>query len=320
MQVSVDPLALVVGQPQAVALLRQAIARDRIAPAYLFAGPVGVGRSLAAQGFLEWLMCQGMPEAKWSQTWQRLQQRNHPDLLWVEPTYLHQGKRFTPAEAIAAGVKGKSPPQIRIDQVREIVQFLSRPPMEAKRSVVVLEDADTMNDAAANSLLKTLEEPGRATLILIVKGIDSVLPTLVSRCQRIPFYGLSSEAIAQVLQQVNRLDILAQPEVLALAQGSPGAAIAAFEQLQALPEELLQAVVEPPRSLRQALHLARQIAKELDKEAQFWLIDYLQHLYWQKTPDRTPLQHLEKARHFLLRNAQPRLVWEVTLMAMMERN
>ena len=130
-------------------------------------------------------------------------------------------------------------------------------------------------------------------------------------------YGLSSEAIAQVLQRVNRADILAQPKVLALAQGSPGAAIAAFEQLQTLPEELLQAVVEPPRSLRQALHLARQIAKELDKEAQLWLIDYLQHSYWQKISDKTPLQHLEKARFSLLRNAQPRLVWEVTLMAMM---
>ncbi len=306
------------GQTQAVALLRQAIARNRIAPAYLFAGPMGVGRSLAAQSFLELLMSQGMPEAKWSQIWHRLQQRNHPDLLWVEPTYLHQGKRLTSAEAIAAGVKGKSPPQIRIDQVREIVQFLGRPPMEASRSVVVLEDADTMNDAAANSLLKTLEEPGQATVILIARGVESLLPTLVSRCQRIPFYGLSSAAIAQVLQQVERQDILSHPEVLALAQGSPGAAIAAFEQLQTLPEELLQTVVEPPRSLRQALHLARQIAKELDKESQLWLVDYLQQVYWQKTPIRMPLQHLEKARHYLLRNVQPRLVWEVTLMAIME--
>jgi hypothetical protein len=92
----------------------------------------------------------------------RVRQRNHPDLLWVEPTYMNQGKRLSTKEAEEAGLKRKAPPQIRLEQVREIGEFLSRPPLEAGRSVVVLEQAETMGEGAANGLLKTLEEPGKA--------------------------------------------------------------------------------------------------------------------------------------------------------------
>ncbi len=74
----------------------------------------------------------------------------------------------------------------QIEQIREITNFLSRPPLESSRSVVVIEQADTMTESAANALLKTLEEPGKATLILIAPSPSSLLPTLVSRCQHIP--------------------------------------------------------------------------------------------------------------------------------------
>lgn len=303
------------GQAPAVELLTQALHRNRIAPAYLFVGPPGVGRTLAAACFIELLLSR---EGDTVARLQRVRQRNHPDLLWVEPTYLHQGKRLTAAEAEAAGLKRKAPPQIRLEQIREMTQFLSRPPLEADRAVVVLEQAETMAEAAANALLKTLEEPGRATLILIAPTLDSLLPTLVSRCQRIPFYRLSPEILAEVLQRAGSPEILHQPQILDMAQGSPGAAIAHWQQYQAIPAELLQALTEHPRSLRQALTLGRQIAKELEAEAQLWLIDYLQHCYWQQAPGlaRPLLQRLEQAKQYLLAYAQPQLVWEVTLMGM----
>lgn len=63
--------------------------------------------------------------------------------------------------------------------------------MRASRSLVVLTQAETMNEAAANALLKTLEEPGRATLILIAPSPSALLNTIVSRCQKIPFYPLN---------------------------------------------------------------------------------------------------------------------------------
>lgn len=308
------------GQPQAIELLTQAVNRDRVAPAYLFAGPPGVGRSLAATCFAE-LLFQGADRPS-SAVRQRIQQRNHPDLLWVEPTYLHQGKRLSVAEATATGVKRKTPPMIRLEQIREVAQFLSRAPLEAPRSLVVIDQAETMAEAPANGLLKTLEEPGQATIILIAPGVETLLPTLVSRCQRIPFYRLAPGAMAEVLRQAGQSDLLSQPEILQLAQGSPGAAIAHWQQLQEIPPELLQAVHQPPQTPKQALTLARQIDTTLEPEAQRWLIDYLQQQYWQQSlapvTSSQSLQLLEKARRYLLQNVQPRLVWEVTLLGMVQ--
>jgi DNA polymerase-3 subunit delta' len=311
-----NPFTILIGQPHAIELLTQAVARQRIAPAYLFAGTEGVGRRLAAQCWIELFFSADRSASAATTLSQRLRQGNHPDVLWVSPTYLHQGQRLTATEAAAAGLKRKAPPQIRLEQIREITQFLSRPPLEAPRSIVVLEQAETMAEAAANGLLKTLEEPGQATLILIAPGAESLLPTLVSRCQRIPFYRLSPESMAQVLTQAGYAEILQSPEILSLAQGSPGAAIASWQQLQAIPPELLQSLQQLPRqSLRHALDLARKIDKALDTEAQLWLVDYLQQLCWQSAGQTiTPLQHLEKARRALLCYTQPRLVWEVTLM------
>ncbi|HAX79921.1 MAG TPA: hypothetical protein DCY88_29820 [Cyanobacteria bacterium UBA11372] len=183
----------------------------------------------------------------------RVRQGNHPDLWWVEPTYLYNGVRISAQEAAQKGVKRKAPPQIRLEQVREITQFLGRPPLEAARSLVVLEQAETMAEAAANALLKTLEEPGQATLILIAPSPDALLPTLVSRCQRIPFYRLKQEVIAQVLKQAGHEEILGHSEILAIAQESPGEAIESWQQLQAIPAQLLQEVKQVPKTLRDAL-------------------------------------------------------------------
>ncbi|PSB26004.1 DNA polymerase III subunit delta' [Stenomitos frigidus] len=325
------PFAPLIEQTQAVELLTQSVAKGRIAriaPAYLFAGPPGVGRRLAAECFLSLLF--SPPNATIAQTnalQHRLRARNHPDLLWVAPTYLHQGKRLTIAEAAEAGLKPKSPPVVRLEQVREIARFLSRAPLEASRSMVVIDHAETMAEGAANGLLKTLEEPGQATLILIAPGIESLLPTLVSRCQRIPFYRLTVEGMAQVLQQAGQSEILQHPEILQLAQGSPGAAIVHWQQLRAIPPDLLQAITQMPRTAREALSLARDIDKALESEAQRWLIDYLQQTYWQQScvtasqlPNAAPVSLLEQARQYLMRNVQPRLVWEVTLMGMVQQS
>lgn len=308
-------------QQPAIELLTQVVAQNRIAPAYLFAGVDGIGRTLAANCFIEFLLCQNLDKkVDEKQIRSRIQQRNHPDILWVEPTYLHQGKRLSAKEAAEAGVKRKAPPQIRIEQIREISQFLSRPPLEASRLIVVVEHAESMAESAANGLLKTLEEPGKATIILIAPGIDSLLPTLVSRCAKIPFYRLTDEGMKQVLKQQNLTDILSHPEILAMAQGSPGQAISHWQQLQTIPEEFLNKVKKPPSNLRAALELAKEISQTLDSEGQLWLVDYLQHCDWQHQQkkgiiDERFLKQLEKTRKYLLNYVQPRLVWECTLMS-----
>jgi DNA polymerase III subunit delta' len=304
-----------IGQAQAVDLLQQAIAKDRIAPAYLFAGATGVGKSLAAKSFAQLLMCQHIKAEKHPLIRKKLMMGNHPDLLWLEPTYLHQGKMLTAKEAQETGVKRKAPPQIRIEQVRDISQFLARPPLEASRSVVIIEDAQTMAEGAGNALLKTLEEPGKATLILLAPSPDSLLTTLVSRCQKIPFYRLAESDLKQVLEINAYGNICNDPALLAVAQGSPGDAIYAFKQLQELPPNLLTKLMSLSSFSLDLLILSKEVSQNLSLTTQLWLIDYLQYIYWQKWHNPQILTSLEKSRKLLLRYVQPRLVWECFFLA-----
>lgn len=320
--------APLIGQAPVVQRLTQAVMQQRIAPAYLFVGPAGVGRRLAAHCFSELLCC--LPytsddpggefnQAKVTLVQQRIQQGNHPDILWVEPTYQVQGKSVPVRQAIAEGLKPKSPPQIRLNQIRDIAEFLSRAPLEAPRNLVILDGAETMAEAAANGLLKTLEEPGQATLILIAPTVESLLPTLISRCQRIPFVRLMPAEMTRILTRLNATDLLEQPELLEMAQGSPGDAIACWNYLQALPQELVAMAQQPPKTPRSALTFARQIVQDLDLEQQLWFINYLQQCYWQPAQLTSChlLKQLESAKILLQRSVQPRLVWEVTLLKLL---
>ena len=272
-----NPFAGLLGQEKAVELLSRAIELNRIAPAYLFCGSSGIGRTIAARNFTRLLLSYNLSPSKLDLTAKKLQTGNHPDLLWVEPTYQKGGELFTAAEATEQGLQYKTPPKIRIEQIRRITQFLNRPALEATKQVVVIEDAQTMAEAPANALLKTLEEPENATLILIAPDAESLLSTLVSRCQRIQFYQLSTVNLQRVLKHNGHEAILEHPELIAIAQGSPGRAIAAWSRLQTIPEELLQQLKRSPQTPLEALNLARSVSDRLDSPTQLWLIDYLQY-------------------------------------------
>jgi DNA polymerase III subunit delta' len=306
------------GQPQAVELLTQALRQERIAPAYLFHGADGVGKSLAARWWVEMVFTDRMPQTQQDIVRQKLRQGNHPDVLWVEPTYNDRGKLLSATEAAAAGVKKKAPPQIRIEQIRDIGRFLSRPPLLGGRSIVVIEDAQTMAEGAANALLKTLEEPGNATLILLATGLDLLLPTLISRCQQVPFYRLSESVVCEILAKLDRADIIANPEILGIAQGSVGAAINLAAQLQEIDRPLLDRACLRPTNLKQALALATEIDRELDSTQQLWLLDYLQYAYWQQERDSNLIKSIDSAKQHLLAYIQPRLVWECLLMQLVK--
>lgn len=303
-----------IGQNRAIEILISAVQQNRVAPAYLFFGANGIGKRLVAECFSNLLLSQNLPEAEYPSIRSKVKAKNHPDLFWIQPTYLDRGKMLTVTEAAAAGIQRKAPPQIRIEQIREISQFLSRPPLESSLAVVTIENAHTMTEAAANALLKTLEEPGKATLILIAPAIDSLLPTLVSRCQRIPFSRLSPENTKRILIEAGYDAISAYPELIDIAQGSPGDTIESLTQLQAIPEQILTSLQQPPDRPLQALQIAKTIDKELDSQVQLWLLDYLQYYYWRKWQQIQIVEQLEKARRCLLSYVQPRLVWECTLL------
>ena len=303
-----------IGQSLAVDLLGEALHQQRLAPAYLFAGPEGVGRRLAALRFLEGALASGgsVRERR------RLEARNHPDLLWVEPTFQHQGRLLTRSEAEEAGVSKRTPPQLRLEQIRGVGRFLARQPVESNRGMVVIEAAEAMAESAANALLKTLEEPGHGLLILLSAAPERLLSTIRSRCQLIRFLRLDPKAVNTVLE---RCDALAQDtqELLALAAGSPGALLEHRQRWDALPSELKTRFSKLPSQPMQALALARDLCETLDGEQQLWLINWWQQKLWNSGVGPQPLQRLETLRRHLLAFVQPRLAWEVALLDLMQQ-
>ena len=299
-----------VGQPLAVDLLEAALQQKRLAPAYLFAGPEGVGRRLAALRFLEGVLSEGVGCER---ARRRLEDRNHPDLVWIEPTFQHQGRLLTRDEAVEAGVNRRTPPQLRLEQIRGVRRALGRQPVESPRGMVVIESTEAMAEAAANALLKTLEEPGHGLLILLTAAPERLLSTIRSRCQLIRFVRLDRPSVAEVLR---RLDAVEQdpPEVLAMAAGSPGAVLEHRNRLAALPTELMPRLRHLPNEPMQALALARDVCEALDGEQQLWLINWWQQALWTSSGDVESLKRLETLRRHLLSFVQPRLAWEVALL------
>lgn len=309
------------GQSQAVALLRAGLQQQRLAPAYLFCGPDGVGRRLAALRFLEGAIAglDGSPSVR-----RRLQDGNHPDLLWVEPTYSEKGQLVPASQAEAAGVSRKAPPQLRLEQVRAVSQFLARRPVESSRCLVVMETVEAMAEGAANALLKTLEEPGDGMLILLTASPDRLLSTIRSRCQSIPFGRLDPQTLEAVLQRHGHGGMAQAgdpPELLELAAGSPGALLEQRAQWQALPEGLTDrcSAFSAPNGAQTpmvALSLARDLSEVLDVEQQLWLLDWWQLHLWRQRQDPAPLKRLEQLRSQLRSYVQPRLAWEVALLSL----
>jgi DNA polymerase III subunit delta' len=290
-----------IGQEQAVTLLTQAVNSQKIAPAYLFVGIPGIGKSIAARGFAELLLECHFTESSLA---------SHPDVMWVEPTYSDKGELIAVSQAKTQNLTFKSAPTLRIEQIRQISQFLSRRPLKSDRLVVVIEDAHLMSEAPANALLKTLEEPGNGTIILMAPSFDTLLTTIVSRCQCIRFAPLSRQNLELVLESVNYGEILQQPSLIAMAQGSPGSAIANWQQLRSISQQLHQQLLKTPQNYLEALTIAKSIAQELELSTQLWLVDYLQHYYWQQDRNATLAKKWEQTRKYLLSYVQPRLVWE----------
>jgi DNA polymerase III subunit delta' len=302
------------GQTRAVALLEASLVKGRLAPAYLFAGPDGVGRRLAALRFLEGVLAGLEGDAGIRR---RLQEGNHPDLLWVEPTYQDKGQLVPASKAEELGLARRAAPQLRLEQIRDVSRFLSRRAVEARGCVVVLEDAEAMAEGAANALLKTLEEPGEGLLILIAATPEQLLTTIRSRCQQIPFTRLSSEQLAVVLERCGEPAPTADPpELLELAAGSPGALLRCRQAWADLPEGLAARLLDMAAAAEplQALALARDLAEALDAEQQLWLLGWWQLALWRRQAPVAQLQRLERLRNQLRAYVQPRLAWEVALL------
>ena len=144
-------------------------------------------------------------------------QGNHPDFRLVQPEIFD-----IPAEGSESTSKEKKSEQIKIDQIRDLQGFLSIGTHRGGRRVIVVRPAQAMNSATQNSLLKSLEEPGPGTLFLLVSSEPHrLLPTVRSRCQKVPIAKPSAAVAIQWLTSTGASDPSLQ---FALAAGAPVAA------------------------------------------------------------------------------------------------
>ena len=229
----------IVGQPAAVSLLRRAVALDRLAHAYAFVGPSGVGRRLTAVAFAQAALCDAHGCGTCAAC-RRIAIGQHPDCQVIAPS----PPRDNP----------KGAPMIRIEQIRELERAAALTPLEGGRKMFVLDDAERMTLPTAQALLKTLEEPPpRTHLVLVIANPRALPPTVLSRCQRVRFRPLTEADVTRLLE--GRGVPSATGEVLArLAQGRPGLALGVdLDALRRCREAALALAAEPPARLGGAL-------------------------------------------------------------------
>lgn len=196
----------IIGQDKAVSILLRTFSRGRMPSAYLFAGESGIGKKFTAVNFAKVINCEKTAGSRQPavssrgdnektsvddrlsdccdecSSCKKTDAKTHPDFLMVIPE------------------KG----EIRINEIRAVEEALSFKPYEGRRKIVIIDDADAMNQSAANAFLKTLEEPPDESLLMLVTSNPDRLPeTIRSRCSRVNFTPLSAEACERVLKAVS---------------------------------------------------------------------------------------------------------------------
>ncbi|MBI4831996.1 MAG: DNA polymerase III subunit delta' [Candidatus Lindowbacteria bacterium] len=167
----------------AVRTLASALEKDRVAHAYLFVGPSGVGRKLTASVFAKALNCERRRDHNpcgVCSSCHLIAEGKHPDVQIIMPT--------------------KRSSTITVEQIEELLPFAYMRPVRGKCKVFVLSEADRLGLGTANKLLKTLEEPPSFTVfILVTERPEAVLPTVASRCQPVKFGRLRAESVTRIL-------------------------------------------------------------------------------------------------------------------------
>ena len=178
------------GQDRAIFFLKNSIAHARVANAYIFSGPEGVGKRLSALNFAKAINCPAPVAGSGCDTCPscvKINSSNHPDVFLTAPD--------------------KPGGAVKIDDVRAVIKDVGLKPYEAKKKIYIIDEANSLTEEAANALLKTLEEPSvDATLILISENPAGLPSTIKSRCQTVNFFALDGAVVKEILIKGHGLD------------------------------------------------------------------------------------------------------------------
>jgi DNA polymerase III subunit delta' len=232
---------------------RRVVSRERLAHAYLFTGPAGVGKRLFAIELARALLCEkslGPLEAcDACPACVQISADSHPDYHFAA-----------------------KPPELQefpIDLMRKVCGSFSLKSARGRGKVVVIDDADDLNEESANCFLKTLEEPPpRSVLILIGSDAERQLPTIVSRCQTIRFAPLPDDVMRSLLAANGVFDPTMQDRLVRLGGGSPGLALSLSDPLLwEFREKFVAGLIRTPLESVALARLWNEFVKEAGKEA-----------------------------------------------------
>jgi DNA polymerase III subunit delta' len=207
------------------------VRRGRLGHAYLFAGPAGIGKHLFADELAKALLCEGkdgrLEACDRCPSCKQFEAGVHPDFAYAA----------RPEESL----------ELPIEAIRELCRTFGLKPARGRGKVAILDNADDLNDAAANCFLKTLEEPPeRSALLLIATNPDLQLPTIVSRCQTVRFQPLAPQSVKEILQAHGLEDPALVDRLARLSNGSPGQALALGDpELWVFRRQLLERLSQP---------------------------------------------------------------------------
>ncbi|MDX2469774.1 MAG: DNA polymerase III subunit delta' [SAR324 cluster bacterium] len=250
------PFSSIFGHEDILKRLQVAFASDHIPSAYLFTGPEGIGKGVTAKTLAQMLNCTTHNNCGFCDSCRMFLSDSHPDFIIVRPD-------------------GKN---IKISQIKALIQNLSLKPTYAKKRVVVIKQANQFNLESANAFLKVLEEPPLDTLLVLTASDESqLIDTLLSRCQKMSFAPLTAIQVEAILKKDFTLEDDCHGLILDYCEGR-------------LRSDFIDKASKLLSLRGQALHMLQdmrvenletftiQIKSALDQNLEFYLLEFLGHL------------------------------------------
>jgi len=264
----------IIGQNRPKEILHRALETGRLPHACLFAGPDGAGKQALAIELAKAVFCRGNGDKPCDacDSCSRAARFAHPDFIFIFPmpktAEVEEERRVLDSMVLDpyARLQLWAAPTIGIERIRELRRVSNLKPLEGHR-VVIIAEADKMTIEASNALLKILEEPPpEMHLILTTARANALLPTIVSRCQRVDFHLLSDAEIISALEERRQIPAPQAQLVARIAQGSYARALELLqEDLPARRDLAVEALRLCLRDELTQLEWVEKVTADLDK-------------------------------------------------------